>query len=160
MNPKPDESAWQDALEMVDFAVKVCRMQAKAGRYFLFEHPLCATSWKLTSLAKLKKEVGVMGAVSDMCAFGMKAADQWGEAYAKKPTRFLTNSKAIMEKVSNRCPGDHRHVPLVGGRANAAAEYPDKLIDAILDGYEIESANKIFNIQESYSHSQFHIHLI
>ena len=114
MNPKPAEEAWQDALEMVEFSVKICRMQAKAGRYFLFEHPLNATSWKVTSLSKLKKEHGVFEAIGDMCAFGMKAADGWGEGYARKPTRFLTNSKAIFEKLSSRCPGEHRHVSLVG----------------------------------------------
>ena len=51
-----------------------------------------------------------------------------------KPIGFLTNSKHIARELSRRCPRDHAHVPLVGGRAAAAAIYPHNLCCAICRG--------------------------
>ena len=53
---------------------------------------------------------------------------------AKKPTGFLTNSAHIPEELNHRCPGDHIHIPLMGGRAAEAAIYPDKLCEAVCRG--------------------------
>ena len=51
--------------------------------------------------------------------------------FALKPIGFLTNSKCIARELSKRCARDHEHVPLVGGRAAAAAIYPKRLCGAI-----------------------------
>ena len=74
---------------------------------------------------------------TDMRQFGM-ASRQGGVGSALgpvlKPTGFLTNSKYIAKELSQRCPRYHEHVPLVGGRAAAAAIYPHKLCCAICKG--------------------------
>ncbi len=57
-----------------------------------------------------------------------------GTGRAKKPTKFLTNSPEIARELGWRCQGGHCHVPLVGGRAAAAAEYPRGLCEAIVRG--------------------------
>ena len=62
-----------------------------------------------------------------MCAFGMKSKDERGEGFAKKPTKFLTNSGEMARALNRQCPGDHRHVHLMAGRARAAAIYPKEL---------------------------------
>ena len=36
--------------------------------------------------------------------------------------------------MARRCPGDHEHVHLMGGRASAAQEYPQQLCEAICRG--------------------------
>ena len=65
---------------------------------------------------------------------------------AKKPTRFVSNGWCLLEELCRRCPGDHSHQPLMGGRAAAAAEYPDDLCHAVCRGlvrqkqYEKESS--------------------
>ena len=60
------------------------------------------------------------------------AKHQW--VPAKKPSRFMTNSRAIARELSRRCNGQHSHQPLVDGRAKDAAMYPDGLCRAICRG--------------------------
>ena len=68
-----------------------------------------------------------------MCQFGMKSRDAEGEGWAKKPTTLMTNSLDMFKTLSKRCtPGTHRHVPLMEGRAKAAALYPKDLRQAVL----------------------------
>jgi len=142
----PDK--WREAVELVSFAVEVCKEQARAGRKFVFEHPLTASSWALESLTNLMSMPGVEKVTTHMCAFGMKSQDLFGEDPVMKPTRFLTNSIAIRDKLNRRCEGAHRHVHLMSGRAAAAAVYPQALVDAIIDGYEVENFGKLYNIQQ------------
>ena len=48
-----DAEAMQKAVEMVNFAVKMCMAQVRAGRLFVFEHPASASSWRLPSLVEM-----------------------------------------------------------------------------------------------------------
>jgi len=146
---RKDEEKWKDAIEMVEFSVRMCREQMRGGRKFVFEHPLCATSWKLECLRDLRDEAGVHQVTAHQCAYGLVSQDAHGVAAAMKPTRFLTNGGAIAEKLQRRCSRDHRHVQLLGGRAAAAAKYPEELVDAILDGYQIERCSSIFTLEDA-----------
>ena len=72
-----------------------------------------------------------------MCQFGMTsrvggAGSELGPVL--KPTGFMTNSPCIARELAQLCPRDHEHVALVGGRAAAAAIYPEKLCIAICRG--------------------------
>ena len=150
-NPRTrDPEAWRTAVNLLEFAVKMCEEQRKNNRLFVFEHPLGATSWKEECLDKLRREEGVLQAIAHQCQFNQRAVDPMGnEGLVMKPTRFLTNSTAIQEKLARKCQGDHSHVQLVGGRAKAAAVYTEELVDAILDGYRIECTSRIFNLQDA-----------
>ena len=53
---------------------------------------------------------------------------------AKKPTKFLTNSKELGRELRRKCDGTHLHQPLLGGRAKDAARYPPSLCRAICRG--------------------------
>lgn len=53
---------------------------------------------------------------------------------AKKTTRFMTSSNHMVAQLSRKCPGDHDHQHLIGGRCAAAAFYPLPLVRAILRG--------------------------
>ena len=66
-----------------------------------------------------------------MCAYCMQSKDRHGVGFAMKLARFLTNPIATAKAPSRRCPGNHRHVHLVEGRARAAAIYPQVLLRAI-----------------------------
>jgi len=112
-----DPEGYKDAVALVDFAVKMCLEQRRAGRFFLFEHPLSASSWKLASLSGLMKMAGVTQTTIHQCAYGLKSCDKEGEGLVLKPTRFLINSSGIAGKLQRKCTGGHRHVHLVGGRA-------------------------------------------
>ena len=104
------------------FASMICRKQVEQGRYFVFEHPRGAMTWQL-NMVKLVLEIeGVRLARFDICMFGMKTTDEVGNvAYAKKQTAVMTNSVCIAWEITKKgqCQGDHRHAPLIGGRAKA-----------------------------------------
>ena len=57
---------------------------------------------------------------------------------AQKKTRLMTNSQAIAEELSRKCPGKHQHQQLLGGRAAEAARYPKGLCEAICRGVREE----------------------
>ena len=82
---------------------------------------------------------GVMEANADQCQYGLMTQDTWGEGFAMKPTKFLTNSIAIQANLSRRCCGGHRHIPLLGGKAKAAGICPTPLLDSILDATHMEA---------------------
>ena len=47
----------------------------------------------------------------------------------------MTNSAEIVEELSIKCDGSHLHQPLISGRAAWCAEYPPRLVAAILRGF-------------------------
>jgi hypothetical protein len=137
---KMGKTEWErrrrEAEVLLIFAVAVYTLQLQAGRHFLHEHPAGATSWRHPAVARLLARPGVDAVVAHMCEFGMKTSAEGGAmASAKKPTRFLSSSPAILEALSRRCRGDHDHAPLRGGtRAKDAAVYPPGLCGAIAQG--------------------------
>ena len=108
--------------------------QMRCGRHFLHEHPLTATSWTVDAIKTLAESPLVHSVVAHQCAFGLKSRDKRGEGFAKKPTRFLTSSIELAKTLDRQCPGGHRHVHLVEGRARAAAIYPPGLCKAVCKG--------------------------
>ena len=86
------------------------------------------------------REVGVMVVEADQCMFGLKT---WGPnksqlMLAKKPTRFMTNSRILGRELARKCDKTHEHQPLLDGRAKDAARYPPGLCRAICRGISKE----------------------
>ena len=108
--------AW--GIKHVKFAINICWIQKKNGRYFLHEHPLPSASWDLPEVVGLANESDVIFIHSDMCRFKMNVT---GEGLNKKPEGLLTNSPEIAEEVDKRCECNENdtlpHVPLIGGVA-------------------------------------------
>ena len=79
---------------------------------------------------------GVTAVEADQCMYGLKTwSDNGGKlSLAKKPTRFMTNSRAMGRELERKCNGAHEHQPLVDGRASAASRYPQGLCRAICRG--------------------------
>ena len=84
----------------------------------------------MTEIRKLSGMKGVHKCNLHMCAYGMMLDNEM----VYKPTTFMTNSQCIANGLEQRCPGNHRHIQLINGRAKAAEVYPDKLCKAILMG--------------------------
>ena len=134
------EDRWREAVAFVELCVEMCKVQMKAGRMFVFEHPAYASSWQIPGLKELREHGEVEDCILHMCQHGMTAIDEDGVGPVYKPTRILTNSGAIAEKVSKTCQGCPRHVRLEGGkRCRQAQEWPPGLVDAILDGLVLEN---------------------
>ena len=67
--------------------------------------------------------------VLHMCAFGMVAEDEKGEASVKKGARLMSLPGEVRKHVDRRCSNEigqdpHRHAHLIQGRAKAAQVYP------------------------------------
>ena len=94
LNKKKGSTEWekfkQKDLVLLKFAMKVAKLQARAGRYFMFEHPMRATSWSESCVAEVAALPGVGAVGMDMYAFGLKSTDRDGEGYAQKRTRILS----------------------------------------------------------------------
>ena len=76
----------------------------------------------LECMKEVMNEPGVGSCVSHMCAFGMQSKDERGVGFVYKPTKFISNSVSVIQELSKyRCPGGHRHVQLLNGRAHNAA---------------------------------------
>ena len=134
LNGPLDPQKYQLAVRLFLVAIDLCLLQHKLGGAFVLEHPLTSKAWKLPEVQKLLAVNGICDVTLHMCGHGMMSADEHGPGLVFKPTRMLTNCGPIAEKVAVRCCGGHRHVPLMSGRAQAAARYPDQLCDRIIEG--------------------------
>ena len=120
------------------FVCELYRAQHAAGRYFLHEHPLCATSWKLEWIEEVLELDGVDTAWGDQCQYGQAAG---GTEPVKKPTRWMSNSPELLRCLDQKCSGrrglcssGRPHAPCSGAAARRAAEYPVGLCKAIIKG--------------------------
>ncbi len=52
------QEKYMEAKKHIDFMVEVYAHQVKEGRYFLHEHPACASSSDLEGIKKIQKETG------------------------------------------------------------------------------------------------------
>jgi hypothetical protein len=130
------EERRKEAEVLLVFAVAVYRQQVQEGRHFLHEHPANATSWNHPAVAKMLAQDGVDAVVAHLCEFGLQTTSAEGEKRAaRKPTRFMSSSPAILQALARRCRGGHVHAPLIGGtRAKDAAVYAPGLCKAIAEG--------------------------
>ena len=128
---------YKNALTLLTFGVTVCQLQHDSNRYFLFEQPWNASSWKTFAVKRLINLPGVHIARTDQCAFGM--SDPAGQPIRKR-TGFATNSSCIARNLRRDCKGDHEHTYCVGSvkgisRATHASKYTNRLVDAVLRGF-------------------------
>eukprot|EP00959_Pyramimonas_sp_CCMP1952_P434095 9090228-Pyramimonas_sp.AAC.1 len=68
--------------------MEIALFQHSKGRYFIFEHPLYASSWDTRAVQLVQGLEGVRRLRIDMCAFGLQV-DKRGPN--KKPTGLLSN---------------------------------------------------------------------
>ena len=138
LNPKTrdSEKKLKEGIEHMRFLVKMYKIQVDQGRVFLHEQPAHAKSWMIPEIRSMMAETGVTVVEADQCMYGLKTTgkDRKSEVPAKKPTKFMTNSRALGQELSRRCDGSHVHQNLVDGRARLAARYPPGLCKAICRG--------------------------
>jgi hypothetical protein len=123
---------------LLDFAMEIYELQLKNKRHFLHEHPASASSWSIPRMMALRARPGVGEVVGHMCQFGMETHSKSGRAPVLKPTRFMSSSEEVLRHLSRRCPRNHVHQRLSGGRASSAAIYPPELCRAMLRGIDAQ----------------------
>jgi len=142
LNLAMDPVEYAKAVKLFETAIELCELQASLGGVYVLEHPLTSRAWKLPKAVALLGRDSTCVVNTHMCAHGMVATDAHGMGLVYKPTKVVTNGRAIAEKINLQCTKGHRHVHLVGGRAAKAAEYPKLLCDRIVDGALIEDARR------------------
>ena len=149
-----------DAMAHVKFCSELCLEQYVNGRLFIFEHPAGAASWGMEAMQQMKLLDGVRTIKFDFCMLGMQTHDEHGNVSAAlKPTTIMTNSQAVATLLLEaQCRGEHSHTQLLGGRAKACQEYPDKFCELICQGIKREldtirwrdHMNKCFDISKTF----------
>ena len=135
MPPEEVKRRVNEGMRHIKFVVKLYKNQMRRGKWFVHEHPRSALSWKTRPIVSLMKKHGATTTVCHQCMFDLKTPGPDGApALAKKPTRWMTNSPEMIDVLSIKRDGSHKHQPLMGGRAAAAAFYPPKLLRAIIQG--------------------------
>ena len=113
----------------LNFVCSLYRRQVERSKFYLHEHPATALSWKEDVTDSFARYPLAHVVVGHQCQYGLvtpSAADKTKMSPALKPTRFLTNSKVMADQLCKKCPGNHTHQPLEGGRCRDAALYPSK----------------------------------
>ena len=67
------EREWRQALVHLSFACELMKVQLRAGRYFLYEHPLAASSWSQTCVQEVMKTQTSCGSMAISASMGNKA---------------------------------------------------------------------------------------
>ena len=142
--PKMDPTAvahqMEEAIDHVAYSCELCVEQARSGRKFVFEHPSGASNWREEAIQNLLVEVPDARVISfAQCRYGLRAPD--GRPM-QKLTKFLTNSKAIIEEFAGRSCVCHlfdlQHAKIEGNMdgvklSRHAQIYPPKLVRALVD---------------------------
>ena len=128
-----DPGKWKSAVQLFNVAVDLCIYQSLHGGRFVLKQPQHSQAWKFPVVAKLQAVQGVHQVVFNMCCFSRPV-----EGHTFNPTTVMTNSLPIAEKLDYRCKGGHQHTPLTQN----SPDCPAAMIDAILDGLELERARE------------------
>ncbi|CAK0829612.1 unnamed protein product, partial [Prorocentrum cordatum] len=140
---KRDEVKFQRLLAeckvFLGFCMELAAYQHSRGKWFLFEHPWTASSWKEECIKGIRELPGVIVVRGSQCVFGAKSYWPDGsEGLVAKPTGWMTHSREVAKQVGIVCDGSHEHVHLLERRAKAAERYPLGLVKAILKGIRNE----------------------
>ena len=134
-----------EAMLHVEFAVELCIAQHLAGRLFMFEHPVAASSWASEALEVLGGLEGVLKANFDFCVLGMRVGDKIRADErphpVKKRTKVMTNSSMLHTLlIEAQCRGRHEyHADISNGKASECQEYPELFCKIICEAIKREA---------------------
>ena len=95
-DPAKREARLEEGTMLLRFAVKLARLQHRAGRRFLPENPLPSAAWTDPEMIRLLEELGCYVAELDQCRFGLRSLE--GIPH-KKPTRLATSSPLVADRM-------------------------------------------------------------
>ena len=129
------------AMEHLRFVCMLYKIQAEAGRFFLHEHPVAASSWKDLCISEVLNIPGVRRVDGDQCQLGQQTEN--GDP-VKKPTGWMSNAEEVLHMLRERCGGHLGkctrrrggvHRSSSGRVAKLAAIYPFDFCEAMLQGF-------------------------
>ena len=69
----------------------------------LHEHPAYVTNWDTDAIQKTLDTDGVQTTTAHMCSFGTASDDEHGDGYVLKPTSCLSNTKIVLDELTQQC---------------------------------------------------------
>ena len=139
MDPEKVRLMIEEGRVHLQFMASLYRLQLRAGRFFVHEHPATAMSWNEKCIIELLAYNEVHIAKADQCQFGLTTPGEGGKSMpALKPTKFMTNSVPMAKVLTRTCKRDHTHQPLTGGQCADAAFYPIPLVRALIKGIRLQ----------------------
>lgn len=125
------------------FAMELCKWQSKRNKFFVFEHPQTATSWKLQVIREVLKFENIVLVDFDFCYYGMTAENATGKHLVKKIITIMTNSSKIAHRFRRaQCARGHEHTHLINVRAIVCEVYLDKFCQDVCLGIKEELSHK------------------
>ena len=119
----------------LEFSTVVYRDQLERGNHVLHEHPVGASSWKEECIDRIPRHSQVSTVVGDMCQYGMMLKMKPGIILpVKKPTRWMSSSYEMLNRLRARCDGTHTHASLLDGKAKQASIWIEALCIVISKG--------------------------
>ena len=147
-----------EAVAMVNWCVKLARLQRQRGAHYIFEAADGGATWKLKSLVDFQTQYGDPMASVPGCSVGAKDLAS-GKPFSKK-WKFLTSCITIVVAMDNlNCNREHIHQTVEGSSAGVRRSvqsqvYPPKLVNVLLKGFcqqqcmDTEAVNIILHIQD------------
>ena len=143
-------------IEHLELSASIARWQHQQGRFFVFEHPDLAKSWKEDCIEQLAMLDGIYRITCDMCQYNLRAD---GQELNKKPTGLLLNSEEMAKHLQRRCRGGHSHKALLHGLAKKAQKYTPEFCRAIIQGLKrqimrdggVHRPEEIWAVDESWN---------
>ena len=135
-------------------AFRAYQRQIDRQRHMLHEHPAGASSWTEADVTEFRNNnPDVIYVKGPMCKWDMMIPEPHASrakerqniskdepCFVLKETGWLTTSPCVAHKLSGWCSNRtnerpwHRHLNLIGGIAHWCKEYPQSLVDAVLEG--------------------------
>ena len=128
---------WHQGRRYVAHAMQCAATQISQGKFFCFEHPAGASSWKLPEVLHVMHQPGVSCVIYDQCMVGL--CSKVHGIPTRKRTRLLTNSPHVIQAFSGRlCDNTHEHCLIQGSeggmrRSTWAQVYPRPMLDILTD---------------------------
>jgi hypothetical protein len=126
---------WSIGMTFLIHAMNAAQLQLNSGRYFIFEHPAGATSWKQPCVQKISMQPGVFVIQFDQCMLGL--VTKVDQIPTRKRTKIMTNIPALVKLLSvYKCDRSHDHCRIEGTEGGVkrsvwAQCYPEALCNVL-----------------------------
>lgn len=130
LDPAVFKKRWGEAEQFIAHSMEVAEHQIHRRKYFAFEHPRTASSWKLEAVEKIRSYSQVGQVHFDQCMLGL--ASPSGKLFKKRTTIMSNHPKLLADLAKYQCNKAHEHQPIIGqekGRSRSwwAQHYPPAL---------------------------------
>ncbi len=97
----------KEGVEHFELCVKLAKAQRAEGRYFFFENPWGAWSWRLAVAREAMDLYGMRAVKGHQCAYHQTSMDPDGwKRLPKIPTGWMTNSPCMASALAKRCANE------------------------------------------------------